>query len=91
MILHNVIFAVLSERTRACVMGVECGLLCRGQGGGKSPGTVTNSYYCSYYKCSVKISTPVNSLFYKEFKKEYQQQPGVLGIQRYTGSLFYFR
>ena len=24
MILHNVIFAVLSERTRACVMGVEC-------------------------------------------------------------------
>ena len=24
MILHNVIFAVLSERTRACVMGVKC-------------------------------------------------------------------
>ena len=62
---------MLSERTRACVMGVECengvGVVVWGQGGGISPGTVANSYYSSY-KYSVKISTPVNSLFYKEFK-----------------------
>ena len=36
MILHNVIFAVLSERTRACVMGVRTayGLLCGDRVGG---------------------------------------------------------
>ena len=67
---------MLSERTRACVMGVECengvGVVVWGQGGGISPGTVASSYYCSYYyKYSVKISTPVNSLHYKEFKNEY--------------------
>ena len=40
---------MLSERTRACVMGVECengvGVVEWGQGGGISPGTVANSYY----------------------------------------------
>ena len=51
MILMNVIFAVavimLSERTPACVMGVECengvGVVVWGQGGGISPGTVASS------------------------------------------------
>ena len=40
---------MLSEMTRACVMGLECengvGVVVWGQGGGISPGTVASSYY----------------------------------------------